>query len=34
MKPYEVKRPLYGQTPYAYNLGLIYDGNRLGMSFV
>jgi TonB-dependent receptor len=31
---YEVKRPLYGQTPYAYNLGLIYDGNRLGMSFL
>ncbi|MCW1962514.1 TonB-dependent receptor [Chryseobacterium viscerum] len=31
---YEVKRPLYGQTPYAYNLGLVYDGNRLGMSFL
>ncbi|UKB77859.1 TonB-dependent receptor [Chryseobacterium sp. MEBOG07] len=31
---YEVKRPLYGQTPYAYNLGLIYDGDRLGLSFL
>jgi hypothetical protein len=31
---YEVKRPLYGQTPYAYNLGLIYDGTRLGLSFL
>lgn len=31
---YEVKRPLYGQTPYAYNLGLTYDGNRLGLSFL
>lgn len=31
---YEVKRPLYGQTPYAYNLGLTYDGDRLGLSFL
>lgn len=31
---YEVDRPLYGQTPWAYNLGLIYDGNRLGLSFL
>ena len=31
---YEVDRPLYGQTPYAYNLGLMYDGERLGLSFL
>ncbi|MGL6129328.1 MAG: TonB-dependent receptor, partial [Chryseobacterium artocarpi] len=31
---YEVDRPLYGQTPYAYNLGLMYDGERLGFSFL
>lgn len=31
---YEVERPLYGQTPYAYNLGLMYDGERLGLSFL
>ncbi|MEG0927292.1 MULTISPECIES: TonB-dependent receptor [Chryseobacterium] len=31
---YEVGRPLYGQTPYAYNLGLMYDGERLGASFL
>lgn len=31
---YEVDRPLYGQTPYAYNLGLMYDGERLGISFL
>lgn len=31
---YEVDRPLYGQTPYAYNLGLMYDGNRLGLNFL
>ena len=31
---YEVKRPLYGQTPWAYNLGLSYDGDRLGLSFL
>lgn len=30
---YETDRPLYGQTPWAYNLGLFYDGDRLGMSF-
>lgn len=31
---YEVERPLYGQTPYAYNLGLMYDAERLGLSFL
>ncbi|KQT22558.1 TonB-dependent receptor [Chryseobacterium sp. Leaf405] len=31
---YEVERPLFGQTPYAYNLGLLYDGDRLGLSFL
>ncbi len=31
---YEVDRPLYGQTPYAYNLGVMYDGERLGLSFL
>ncbi|AZA86079.1 TonB-dependent receptor [Chryseobacterium shandongense] len=31
---YEVERPLYGQTPYAYNLGLLYDGDRLGINFL
>ncbi|MCJ7935690.1 MAG: TonB-dependent receptor [Chryseobacterium sp.] len=31
---YEVGRPLYGQTPYAYNLGLMYDGERLGVNFL
>lgn len=31
---YEVDRPLYGQTPYAYNLGLLYDGDRLGLNFL
>jgi outer membrane receptor protein involved in Fe transport len=31
---YEVDRPLYGQTPYAYNLGLMYDGERLGISLL
>jgi outer membrane receptor protein involved in Fe transport len=31
---YEVERPLYGQTPYAYNLGLLYDGERLGVNFL
>lgn len=31
---YKVERPLYGQTPYAYNLGLTYEGNRLGASFL
>lgn len=31
---YKVDRPLYGQTPYAYNVGLLYDGERLGLSFL
>ena len=31
---YEVERPLYGQTPYAYNVGILYDGERLGLSFL
>lgn len=31
---YAVDRPLYGQTPYAYNLGLMYSGDRLGLSFL
>jgi len=31
---YRVDRPLYGQTPYAYNLGLMYEGARLGASFL
>jgi len=31
---YKVDRPLYGQTPYAYNLGLVYEGDRLGASFL
>jgi outer membrane receptor protein involved in Fe transport len=31
---YEVNRPLYGQTPYTYNLGLLYSGDRLGLSFL
>lgn len=31
---YEVDRPLYGQTPYAYNVGLMYDGKRLGFNFL
>lgn len=31
---YEVDRPLYGQTPYAYNLGVLYDGERLGVSLL
>ncbi len=31
---YEVDRPLYGQTPYAYNVGLMYDGERLGLSLL
>lgn len=29
---YEVNRPLYGQSPYNYNLGLDYVGDRLGFS--
>lgn len=31
---YKVDRPLYGQTPYAYNLGMTYEGDRLGASFL
>lgn len=31
---YKVDRPLYGQTPYAYNLGMVYEGDRLGASFL
>lgn len=31
---YEADRPLYGQTPWAYNLGLAYDGDRLGLNVV
>jgi outer membrane receptor protein involved in Fe transport len=31
---YNVQRPLYGQTPWAYNLGLMYDGNRFGANFL
>ena len=31
---YEVERPLYGQTPWAYNIGLLYDGNRFGANFL
>lgn len=31
---YEIDRPLYGQTPWAYNLGLSYDGERLGLNFL
>lgn len=29
---YEANRPLYGQSPYNYNLGLDYIGERLGFS--
>lgn len=29
---YEANRPLYGQSPYSYNLGLDYVGDRLGFS--
>ncbi|KUJ61233.1 TonB-dependent receptor [Flavobacteriaceae bacterium CRH] len=29
---YEANRPLYGQSPYTYNLGLDYVGERLGFS--
>lgn len=31
---YETDRPLYGQTPWAYNLGLSYDGERLRLNFL
>lgn len=30
---YEANRPLYGQSPYNYNLGLDYVGERMGFSF-
>jgi hypothetical protein len=29
---YEANRPLYGQSPYSYNIGLDYVGERLGFS--
>lgn len=29
---YKTDRPLYGQSPYAYNLGLDYTGERLGVN--
>lgn len=29
---YEANRPLYGQSPYSYNLGFDYVGDRLGFS--
>jgi TonB-dependent receptor len=29
---YEANRPLYGQSPYSYNLGLDYVGERMGFS--
>lgn len=29
---YEANRPMYGQTPYSYNLGLDYTGERFGFS--
>lgn len=29
---YEANRPLYGQSPYTYNLGLDYVGERMGFS--
>ena len=29
---YEADRPLYGQSPYAYNLGMDYTGERFGAS--
>lgn len=31
---YKVERPLYGQTPWAYNVGLMYEGERLDASFL
>lgn len=31
---YNANRPLYGQTPWAYNLGFAYDGERLGLNMV
>ncbi len=32
LEAYEADRPLYGQSPYAYNLGMDYTGERLGFS--
>lgn len=31
-KTYEADRPMFGQTPWAYNLGLGYEGDRLGLN--
>ena len=31
---YKVERPLYGQTPWAYNLGLGYEADRFNTSFL
>ncbi|WP_042722106.1 TonB-dependent receptor [Flavobacterium sp. B17] len=31
---YEVERPLYGQTPWAYNLGFSYESDRLGLNLL
>ncbi|AZI20678.1 TonB-dependent receptor [Chryseobacterium taklimakanense] len=31
-KTYEADRPMFGQTPWAYNLGLSYEGDRLGLN--
>lgn len=33
-EPRVLQRPLYGQTPYIYNLGLMYDGPRFGANMV
>ncbi|MEA5126693.1 MAG: TonB-dependent receptor [Proteiniphilum sp.] len=30
--PIEFTRPLYGQVPYMYNIGLTYEGERLGLN--
>lgn len=31
---YKANRPMFGQTPWAYNLGFAYDGERLGFNIV
>lgn len=31
-KTYEADRPMFGQTPWAYNLGISYEGDRLGLN--
>lgn len=31
---YETDRPLYGQTPWAYNVGFSYNGERLGINLL